>query len=376
MSMFEVRESDGSARTGALTTRRGIVETPFFMPVLTRSSVGRVGPDEYSALGATTSSCRAADVQAVICNSLIAAFLPGVDRVHSAGGVHGLLDFSATIFTDSGGYQVAPGSSFDARVGDEGIFFKAHWNAAELLLTPQESMNIQQCIGSDAALALDDMVVGPSARERCIDAMERTHRWAEMCARHHSEPGQLLFGICQGGPYEDLRVKSAKFIDDLGFSGVALGGIAMLSTQEERLRSVRAALRGLAPLRPRYVMGIGHPLDVLEMVAAGIDCFDAAFPTLLAKRGICLTSRGMLDVGHSPARLPAEPIDRDCRCRWCVDGEGRPSAVPASAGRGTGSEWIADHNVAFMARFMSLIRDAIRERRFESFRRRFIADWR
>jgi len=347
--MFEVKSQDGRARAGLIRVRAGTVETPFFMPVITRSSLARFGTEDYYGLGAGSDLCRLAGTSAAICNSLIGSFSPGLETIVAGRGVHNLLEFHRPLFTDSGGYQVVPGSSFVSHLNHEGIKFVADWCNTEILLTPRESMRIQQSMGSDVAMVLDDMGGVNASRERQLLALERSHRWAESCLLHHSDPEQLLFGICHGGPHEDLRSQSAAHISNLGFSGVAIGGIALLHDRVLKLRSVRAALREIHTDRLRYVMGVGHPADILEMVAEGIDCFDAAFPTIQAQRGVWLSDRGMFTKHDLSQQLsPSE-------------GGGLPS--PAA------------HNLRFMEQFMRNVRTAIAARRFAQFRDAFLAQW-
>jgi queuine tRNA-ribosyltransferase len=346
--MLEVKSQDGRARAGIFRVRTGTLETPFFMPVITRSNLTRFGIEDYYRLGADSAECRFSGTSAAICNSLIASFTPGVETIVDAGGVHELLEFRRPLFTDSGGYQVSPGSSFASRLDYTGITFAANWRDSEILLTPRESMRIQQLMGSDVAMVLDDMGGANPSRQRQLLALERTHRWAESCLLHHSDSHQLLMGICQGGSYEDLRSQSAAHINSLGFPGVAIGGIAMLPDRGLKIRSVRAALREIHADKLRYVMGVGHPVDILEMVAEGIDCFDAAFPTIQAQRGVWLSDRGMFTRKDPPPQSPSAD-----------EGPGSPAA----------------HNLHFMEKFMREVRAAIADQRFGEYHDAFLAQW-
>jgi queuine tRNA-ribosyltransferase len=302
----------------------------------------------------------------------MAAFSHESPASNSVIDVHEQLKFHGTIFTDSGGYQVSTESSFDTRVTDEGIEFVAHWNGASMLLTPQKSMKIQQSMGSDVAMVLDDMVGSGSDYERHVEATERSCRWAELCLRHHSDSEQLLFGICQGGPYEELRGHSAAHIESLGFPGVALGGIAINQNRDERLQLVSVALGNIASFRPRYAMGIGHPVDILDMVAIGIDCFDAAFPTIQAQKGVCLTSSGMLSLGDLSSALPFEA---DCDCSACSGALGRADRRHTHTDKNSIVELLAEHNLRFMTRFMREVRCSINAQDFDRFRRNFTTAW-
>lgn len=373
--MFEIVAQDDLARTGMLQTRHGVVHTPFFMPVVTKANEHRIGPREYTSLGADSSHCLAADAGAVICNSLIASFEPGQAAVRAAGGMHGMLGFDRVIFSDSGGFQVSPESSFVARVMDKGIHFTACWSNDSMLLTPEQSMAIQQLLASDVAMVLDDMAPYGSTRERSIQALERTHRWAEQCLRYHAGNEQLLFGICQGGLHRDLRRRSATFIDSLGFDGIAIGGVALHKTRAEKLLCVSAAVESISSRKPRYVMGIGHPVEILDMVAHGIDCFDTAFPTIQARRGIAFTACGMCALTTASTEVWAQPLDEQCDCSTCRSHTVEDMVRQFRTNQEAVVHLLSHHNVRFMMRLMCDIRQAILEQRFESFRRELSRAW-
>jgi queuine tRNA-ribosyltransferase len=345
--------------------------------VVARAGSRTIGPGDYHRIAADHHHCAAAGAAAVISNSLIAAFSPGLGAIRSTGGIHGMLEARTVIFTDSGGFQASPTSSFVVRHTTEGIHFTARWAQLQLFLTPEASMVLQQDLGSDVALSLDDMAPYGSGRQRLAEALDRTHRWAEACLTHHTDRTQLLFGICQGGLETDLRRESASFIDSLGFDGIAIGGVALdiKETLEQKCAVVETTVACLGDRRPRYVMGIADPLEILQMVALGVDCFDAAYPTIKAAQGLLLTGSGVHPASAVDSYNVERPIDAACECEVC----GKYSlehlrhlerVEPDSA-----LELRSRHNVFFMMQFMARVRDAIRERRFELFASEFAARW-
>lgn len=371
--MFEIVDVDGPARVGRLTTRRGTVETPFFMPVITRGPAGRViGPEDYHRLGAVAADCADAGFAAAIANSLIASFDPGVEGVGAS-----LPEWLATpgvLFTDSGGYQTSQGSSFRVERRDDGYVFRPRWSDRSLLLTPETSVAIQQGLGSDVAMVLDDMAPLESSAAQARDHTERTHAWARRSVESRSDAGQLLFGICQGGIDPELRRHSAATIDALPFDGIAIGGIGILRPGDERLAAAGAALGLLSPLRPRYVMGVADPRDVVRLAASGVDCFDAAYPTILARRALLVTATGLrgFRAGRESVR---GAIDPHCRCATCrrlslpdlvaLD-RVEPDAARAHA---------ATHNLSYFVQLMTGLREAIRARRVAAFVAERLKSW-
>jgi queuine tRNA-ribosyltransferase len=372
--MFSVLGTDETARVGRLITRRGAIETPFFMPVVTQSGSRTIGPNEYSELGADALQSTAAGASAVIANSLIASFWPGLDALAAVGGLRGFLQTQSVLFTDSGGYQGTLGTSFVSNCTDDGLEFTARWSGQTIFLTAELSMRIQQTIASDVAIVLDDLPPAHASVQRCREAIARTHRWAVRCLEHHADASQLLFGVCHGGAFDDLRAESAAFVQSLGFDGIALGGIAVENSRAEKLMAVKAAVSKILDCTPRYVMGIGNPLDILEMVAMGVDCFDAAFPTIQSRKGILLTSRGPVDISLI-AEKNNRNIDEDCSCQLCSHATASDFVQIRAADRSLAERLQAEHNICFMVRFMGQIRDAIRASRFAIFKSEFERRW-
>jgi queuine tRNA-ribosyltransferase len=371
--MFEIVVEDGSARAGRLSTRRGTVETPFFMPVITRGPSGRtIGPEDYHQLGAFAADCGAAGYGAAIANSLIASLDPGVERMR--GPLADWLDAPCVLFTDSGGYQTSQGSSFRVERRDDGYVFHPRWNDQRLLLTPESSVAIQERLGSDVAMVLDDMAPRESSAARTREHTERTHAWARRALESRRDSRQLLFGICQGGMDPELRRHSARTIDALPFDGVAIGGIGILRPGTERLAAAGCALPFLSPLRPRYVMGVADPRDVVRLAANGVDCFDAAYPTILAGRALLVTDGGLRPFGPA-SRAARGLIDPQCGCATCSrlslpDLVALYRTEPAVA-----TAHATTHNLAYFVCLMQRLREAIRARRVATFVADLLETW-
>jgi queuine tRNA-ribosyltransferase len=367
--MYRTLFQDHDARTGTLQTRSGIIETPFFMPVLTRGADHKViGPEDYHRLGAEPWACAEGGITAAISNSLICAFAPGLDAVRAAGGLRAWLQAGVPLFTDSGGYQTSQGSSFVIERMDNGYLFRARWSGAEFRLTPQTSIELQQALASDVAMALDDMAPPGSDAAALEASVDRTHRWAQSALACRSDRAQLMFGICQGGTDPALRRHSARFIDALGFDGNAIGGVGVLPPGALRLAAVQASVGALSADRPRYVMGVGDPADIVQLIGCGIDCFDAAYPTIQAGRGKVITATGLLDI----RRLVAAGIDSECDCAACRQ---VPITQLVNQPAAIAEPLIARHNLHFYSRLMADVRQAIRERRYSAFAESFGARW-
>jgi len=345
--MFRIVASDGAARTGELTTRSGTVATPFFMPVITQGTAARViGPPDYHRLGLGAADHDATAGGVAIANSLIASFTPGAAAIAAAGGLARWLDTKSVLFTDSGGYQTSQGSSFVVQRTHDGYRFAARWSDASFHLTPERAIELQQELRSDVAMVLDDVAPHGCDHATLLAAIERTHAWAERALRHRADTGQLLFGISQGGIDPALREQSAAIIDSMGFDGAAIGGVAILPTAHERMTAVRASICALRPERPRYVMGVSDPGQIVRMVGLGVDCFDAAYPSIQARAGMLLTDDGFVRVRDGSTEV----------------GEDRVRAL-------------ARHNAKYLAELTARIRAAIGQGSYQEFAQQFCARW-
>ncbi len=313
---FRVTHRDGAARGGILATPHGVVRTPAFMPVGTRGAVKAILQRDLSELGA----------EIILANTYHLHLRPGVDLIARHGGLHGFIGWSGPILTDSGGYQVF---SLAGRrtVNEEGARFRSHLDGAEQLLTPERATELQWQLGSDIAMAFDECIAYPCEASVARRAMERTLRWAERARRRHAalqqgdvagpNPGQAQFGIVQGGIHRDLRAASVRATVDLGFDGYAIGGLSVGESVEVMYDVVADAAPQLPQDRPRYLMGAGTPVDLVEAVARGVDLFDCVLPTRNARNGQLFTSAGRLNIKQARFADDARPPDERCRCYTC-----------------------------------------------------------
>jgi queuine tRNA-ribosyltransferase len=341
---FEVLATEGRARRGRLTTARGTVETPVFMPVGTRGAVVHLDASDYEALGA----------QIVLANTYHLMLRPGADVVERLGGLHGFTSWGGHFLTDSGGYQVM---SLRPRVDDGGVTFASTYDGTRVRLTPEDAVAIQVRLGADIQMVLDQCPALPASRDEVVDAMERTHRWAERARRCAGANGQAVFGIVQGGTDPELRALSARHIASLDFDGYGIGGLSVGETRAETGPALEAATAELPADRPRYLMGVGDPIGIVDAVAAGVDMFDCVLPTRLARHGTVLTSSGRLNLRNSRHSADDAPLDPE---------------VPTSArySRGylrhllkvnepTAGRILTLHNVAYLLDLVGRVREAI-----------------
>jgi queuine tRNA-ribosyltransferase len=308
VSAFTVHAVDGAARTGVLRTAHGELSTPAFMPVGTKATVKAVDPDELRELGA----------EILLCNTYHLHFRPGADLIRELGGVHGFMAWDGPILTDSGGFQVFSLRHTILRQDDEGVTFRSVYDGDQARFTPELSARIQAQLGSDIAMCLD-VVPPPGTPQRELEeAVRRTTLWAQRQQQAERAPGQLLFGIAQGGTDRELRRRSAEEIAELDFDGNALGGLAIGESRVEMLHTTAWAARLLPEDRPRYFMGIGDPVGILEVIQRGIDMFDCVLPTRNARTGSALTWEGQLNIKAGKFARDQRPLDEACGCPACT----------------------------------------------------------
>ncbi len=335
------------ARRGRITTPRGTVETPAFMPVGTQGTVKTVGSEDLEALG----------FELVLSNTYHLSLRPGEDLIERAGGLHRFMSWNGLILTDSGGYQVM--SLSDSRtITDEGVRFKSHLDGREVFLTPERSIEIQGKLGVDVSMCLDECPPYPCSREEAAAAMRRTHLWAPRNLSAQKQ-GQAVFGIVQGGVHEDLRTESADFMSSLPFQGFAIGGVSVGEPTELQYPVVRHTAPLLPKEKPRYLMGVGHPADIVHAVAGGIDLFDCVLPTRMARHHCVYTLRGRLNCQAAEWAEHHAPWDEDS----VAPALQRYSAAYVrhlfKAGEPLGPRLATLHNLWFYARLMSEVRAAI-----------------
>lgn len=357
---FEVLARDHRARTGRLTTAHGAVETPAFMPVGTAGTVKALTPDDLVTCGA----------RILLSNTYHLYLRPGHELVRSLGGLHRFMNWNGGIVTDSGGFQVFSLASL-RRIDDEGVRFRSHLDGSTHVLTPEKSMEIQDCLGSDVVMALDECPALPAPREAVETAVARTTRWARRCVAAHRGSG-ALFGIVQGGSYEDLREQSARDLLELDLPGYAVGGVSVGETADLVASAVRFTAAMLPEDRPRYLMGVGTPQDLVEAVASGIDLFDCVLPTRNARNGTLFTSRGRINIKRAEFRDDARPLDDACGCETCRNYSRAYLRHLFVCSEILASRLHTIHNLTYYCGLMSSVRGAIEEGSFDEFRRRFL----
>ena len=308
MSTFELEAADGAARTGFLRTAHGELRTPAFMPVGTKATVKAVDPDELEQLGA----------EILLCNTYHLHFRPGADLIAELGGLHRFMAWNGPILTDSGGFQVFSLRHTILRQDDEGVTFRSVYDGDEARFTPEHAAHVQAQLGSDIAMCLDVVPPPEVPRAELAEAVRRTTLWAKRQHQAKRAPSQLLFGIAQGGTDRELRRRSVEEIAEIGFDGHALGGLAIGESREEMLDTTAWATELLPGDRPRYFMGIGDPVGILEVIERGIDMFDCVLPTRNARTGSALTWEGQLNIKGARFARDPRPLDEDCACPACT----------------------------------------------------------
>jgi len=346
--VFELLAEEGGARRGRLHTAHGMIHTPAFMPVGTQATVKALTPDEVRDLGA----------QVLLGNTYHLALRPGADRIARLGGLHRFMGWEGAILTDSGGFQVF---SLDhlVKVSDDGATFRSHLDGSEQRFTPESVMAIQRQLRSDVAMAFDQPVSWPATDMTARVAMERTHRWAERCLTAEAAPGQLRFGITQGGFDDELRRKSAAVLGQLPFDGFGVGGLSLgePKTVTYRLLSLQTAI--LPRDRPRYLMGVGTPADLVEAIARGIDMFDCVLPTRIARNGSILTRGGRINLRNRRFIEDAGPPDEGCDCYTCQRFSRAYLRHLFMAGEILGHRLASIHNLRLLVRLVAQIREKI-----------------
>jgi queuine tRNA-ribosyltransferase len=344
--------ADGTtrARAGRLELTHGVVETPQFMPVGTNATVKALHPDDVKETGASI----------ILANTYHLYLRPGHERIERLGGLHRFMAWDGPILTDSGGFQVV--SLGDLRVvDDDGVTFRSHLDGSTHRFTPELAIGVQEALGSDVAVAFDQPVFPSSPRAVVADATARTHRWAERSLAAHTRPDQALFGIVQGGLDADLRAESTRFIASLPFDGICLGGLAGDETAEQRNATLDVAVPLLADdPRPRYLMGLGSPADLLDAVHRGVDLFDSVLPARVARNGQLWVPGGRLNLRNARFLDDPEPVQADCPCLLCRTFSRAYLAHLLRANELLAYRLATCHNLTFTLDFMARIRSAIR----------------
>lgn len=366
MLQFNVlkNDNDSAARLGRLTLAHGDIDTPVFMPVGTQATVKTLTPDDLYEMG----------ISIILSNTYHLYLRPGEDLISKAGGLHSFMNWKHNILTDSGGFQVFSLSKL-RKITDEGVFFNSHIDGSKHFLTPEKVMDIEQKLGADIAMCFDECAPYPCTYEEALNAVKRTSQWAQRCKDNHNREDQALFGIIQGNVFPDLRRQSALDLIDLDFPGYAVGGLSVGEPKEDMYK-ILDLTHSLLPLnKPRYLMGVGAPEDLLEGVKRGVDMFDCVLPTRLARHGTAYTRTGKITVRNASFADDFTPIDMDCNCYVCKNYSRAYIRHLIKADEILALRLLSYHNVYFLTNLMENIRKAIKEEEFLSFYHTFMQDY-
>ncbi|MBT3702677.1 MAG: tRNA guanosine(34) transglycosylase Tgt [Alphaproteobacteria bacterium] len=346
---FNISATDGRARTGTLETAHGVVRTPAFMPVGTAGTVKGVSPDAVKALGA--------DI--ILGNTYHLMLRPTAERIARLGGLHKFMNWSGPILTDSGGFQVMSLTKL-RKMSEEGVTFQSHIDGSKHELTPERSMEIQALLGSDVVMSFDECTPFPATREVAAKSMRLSMRWAKRSRdAFQRAPGRGLFGIVQGGVYEDLRLESVEALTDIGFEGYSIGGLAVGEGQEEMFRVLDFTTPALPQDKPRYLMGVGKPGDIVGAVLRGVDMFDCVMPTRSGRTGQAFTRRGTLNMKNARHVDDPRPIDETCPCPACQSYSRAYLNHLFKARELFGYTLLTLHNLTYYQQIMAGLREAI-----------------
>ena len=368
MSRFQFqllkREPAGQARLGRWTTPHGVVQTPAFMPVGTIASVKGLLPEQLRAVG----------VQKILANTYHLALRPGAELIAELGGLHRFMNWDGPILTDSGGFQVFSLARL-SKLTDEQVVFRSHLDGALLELSPERAIRIQELRGADCIMCLDECPAADLPHDRIRVAVDRTTNWARRCRDAQQRDDQALFGIVQGGVYRDLRERSAAALIELGFPGYAIGGLSVGETPAQMYETLDWTAPLLPEEKPRYLMGVGRPVDLLEAVCRGIDLFDCVLPTRNGRNAMAFTHSGPIRIRNLKYQKDLGPLDPHCSCMACTQFSRAYLRHLFMVNELLGPILLSLHNVAYYQQLMAEIRRAIAEDRLQDFRREQLAAW-
>ena len=345
---FELLNTDGKARRGRLSFDRGLVETPAFMPVGTYGTVKAMTPKAVRDTGA----------EILLGNTFHLMLRPGTDVIRAHGDLHDFMQWKRPILTDSGGFQVWSLSE-RRKITEKGVTFASPVDGAKVFLGPEESMAVQAALGSDIVMCFDECTPYPATEQQASDSMEMSMRWAARCKEAHGESSSALFGIVQGGMFEGLRRQSAQALTEISFDGYAIGGLSVGEPEDERELVLGYTLPELPTDKPRYLMGVGRPQDIIAAVLHGVDMFDCVMPTRNARNGYYFTSRGVLKIRNSRFAMDTRPIDEDCGCNTCQNYSRAYLKHLDRCREMLGPHLATVHNLYFYQKLMAGLRGAI-----------------
>ena len=361
---FELISSDHSARRGRLIFPRGTIETPAFMPVGTYGTVKAMTPEELRSIGA----------EIVLGNTFHLMLRPGTEVIRAHGDLHEFMGWQGPILTDSGGFQVFSLAEL-RKMDEQGVTFASPIDGSKVFLGPEESMRVQRELGSDIVMIFDECTPYPATELQARESMERSLRWAERSKTAHGDSSAALFGIVQGGMYPELRQRSAKALMDIGFDGYAIGGLSVGEPEDEREHVLEATTPLLPVDRPRYLMGVGRPEDLVASVALGVDMFDCVMPTRNARNGYLFTSSGVMKIRNARYEKDTRPIDEECDCYTCSNYSRAYLKHLNRCNEILGHRLATIHNLHYYQHLMRLMRDAIDDGSFAELRNRLESGW-
>ncbi len=359
--MFKITHKEGKARVGTLETAHGRLETPFFMPVATKGSTKHISHQELEEM----------NTDCIICNAFILYLTPGLEVIKE---LHQFINWQKPIFTDSGGFQMLK-KQFLIQVSKKGVHFRSPFDNSKHIISPEKAIEIQNHLNSDVAMCLDFVPHYGNSYEYMKETLVKTHDWAKRCKAAHKNKNQLLFGITQGGTFQDLREESAKFMNSLDFDGYSIGGLCIGENKEETLKAIDWSTPFLDENKPRYLMGAGSPIDLVEGVYHGIDIFDSIYPTRHARHGQIFTSKGDLLIRKSKHRLDEKPLDENCSCFVCKTYSRSYLHHLLKNKNHNGYKLVSYHNLYFIQKLIQNIRKAIKEEKYEEFRNEFVKNY-
>ena len=363
---YNLIKNDGLARYGTLETNHGVYETPIFMPVGTLANVKTLTPEELKDMNSAI----------ILSNTYHLWLRPGEDIVAHAGGLHKFMNYSGPILTDSGGFQVfSLAKNKKKDITEEGVYFKSHLDGKKLLLTPELSIEIQNKLDSDIAMSFDECIPYPASYEYTKESTERTIRWAKRGLEAHKNPNQSLFGIVQGGEYEDLRKYSALETVKLNFDGYSIGGTSVGEDKDTMYKMVDYAIKYLPIDKPRYLMGVGEPTDIFEGVERGIDMFDCVLPTRIARHGNAFTLNGKINIKNAKYKEDFSPLDSNCDCYTCRNFTKAYIRHLIVSNESLGGRLLSIHNIRFLIKLTENIRESIKEDRFLEYKKEFLSNY-
>lgn len=359
---FELLSTDGHARRGRLTFERGIVETPIFMPVGTYGAVKSLTPEDLNGIGA----------QIILGNTFHLMLRPTTKVIQAHGDLHDFMKWQKPILTDSGGFQVFSLGAL-RKIKEEGVTFKSPINGSKIFMSPESSMQVQRELGSDIVMIFDECTPYPATVQEAADSMRLSLRWAKRSKDAHGDNPNALFGIVQGGMYEHLRDESIAGLVDIGFDGYAIGGLSVGEPKDEMMATLDAIHQKMPTDKPRYLMGVGTPEDLVEAVSRGIDMFDCVMPTRNARNGHLFTTFGVVKIRNAQYEFDTKPIDENCTCYTCQNYSRSYLRHLDKCQEMLGSRLNTIHNLHYYLNLMAQMRSAIERGEFEQFKKAFYA---